>query len=703
MSAPDDRLRSRARALREEILRHDRLYYVESKPVISDAEYDALFRELRDLEQAHPELVTPDSPTQRVGAPLPEGQGFDKVRHSAPMLSIESLFEEQEVREFEERIVRFLKLESGEELDWAVEPKFDGVSAALLYEEGVFVRGLTRGDGEVGEDISSNLRTVRNLPLRLSGARRPVPRRIEVRGEVVMQRRLFASFNAARAAAGLPALANPRNAASGALRRNDPAEVAKYPLEFHAWAVVAYAGDEVFSTNSDVTKALADWGLHDSGYGRTVRGIDACLAYQADLEARRFEIPFDLDGIVAKLENLALRGRLGSTARATRWQFAHKFRPVEATSLLRAIEVQVGPVGRLTPRAHVDPVEVGGVTVRHTTLHNAEHVEKLGLCVGDRVFLERAGDVIPQVIGVAEKAAERAPEDWEARLPKELFGPDGSVRAGILWRFGAAFQMPERCPACGTRALAQGKYWHCPNGLDCPPQLVGRTALLTGRGAFEIEGLGKKLIEQLAANGMLRTPADVFHLDLGRLLELERWGAKSVQNLAAELAERRRIPLERFLVALAIPEVGSATARLLARHFGTLAALAQAGEEELLALGGIGPEMARSIATWFRDPRSRALLARLVDGGVEVLPCTAPAAGGAFAGKTLVVTGTLASLSRAEVKRLIEDQGGKVASAISSKTDFLVAGESPGSKRKKAEELGIRVLTEDEFLRLAGR
>jgi len=720
MTAKD--AKARLAKLREEILHHDRLYYVASEPEVSDAEYDALFRELTELEAAHPDLVTPDSPTQRVGAPLAEGQGFEKVAHSGPMLSIESLFTADEVRDFEAGVLRFLKLESGDELVWSVEPKFDGVSAALRYEDGAFVQGLTRGDGSVGEDITRNLRTVRNLPLRLNDERRPVPRRIEIRGEVLMRRDLFAKFNEERAAAGQPTLANPRNATSGALRRNDPAEVKRYPLEFHVWAVADLDCDETFATNAELMEALRDWGLPDSGQAQLAKGLDAALAYHDDLEARRFEIPFDMDGIVAKLDDLALRERLGRTARAMRWQYAHKFAPVEATSTLRAIEVQVGPVGRLTPRAHVDPVEVGGVTVRHTTLHNADHVEKLGLRIGDRVFLERAGDVIPQVMGVAKPAKGKAPADWEALVPDELHGkvarssedeelppetqdadaePTTAIRPGVIWRWAEPFAMPATCPACGTPSENVGKYWLCPNGLDCPPQLVGRTTLLAGRGAFEIEGLGKKLVEQLVAEGMLHTPADVFHLDYERLLELDRWGEKSVDNLRREVEERRKVPLDRFLVALAIPEVGTATGKLLARAFGELDKLAQATEEDLVDLEGIGPEMAKSIAGWFAEPRNAEFLARLAAGGVEPQPLEKPAEGGALAGKTLVVTGTLEELSRAEAKRLIEDLGGRVASSVSKKTDFLVCGEAPGSKKKKAEELGVEVLDEAAFLKLA--
>ena len=711
MSAPKSTQR-RAAELAETLRRHDRLYYIESRPEISDAEYDALFHELVEIEREHPELVTPASPTQRVGAPLPEGQGFDRVEHAIPMLSIESLFEEAEVREFEVKLRRFLKVEEDESFEWAVEPKFDGVSASLVYEGGELVRGVTRGDGVVGEDITANLRTVRNIPLTLSAEERALPRLLEVRGEVLMQREAFARYNERRAETGQPTLANPRNATSGALRRNDPAEVTHYPLEFHTWAVARIECDETFETHSELFAAVRSWGLPDSGYGRVVVGLDAALEYHDEIEAGRFEIAFEMDGVVAKLDRLDLRERLGRTARSNRWQYAHKFAPVEAMSVLRAIEVMVGTNGRLTPRAHVEPVEVGGVTVRHTTLHNADHVAKLGVAVGDRVFLQRAGDVIPQVMGVAKAAEGDAPEDWDAGVPEELLvDPDAErdpseepdVRAGVLWRWRQGFQMPEACPACGTPSRSVGKYWFCPNGLACPPQLVGRTELLCGRAGFEIDHIGKKGIAQLVAHGLIETPADVFHLKAEQLIELERWGEKSVSNLMAQLDERRHVPFDRFLASLGIPEVGTATARLLARHFGSLDELRAADEEELIRLEGIGAEMAKAILTWFAATDSERFLDRLFEGGVEIVyPDPSAGGGGALDGKAIVFTGTLPTLSRAEAKRLAEDAGARVTSSVTGKTDLLVAGEKAGSKRKKAEELGVQVVDEEEFLALAG-
>jgi DNA ligase (NAD+) len=698
---------ARARELREEIARHDRLYYVEGRPEISDQEYDRLFRELAELEQADPSLVTPDSPTQRVGAPLPEGQGFAKVEHVVPMLSIDSLFGEEEVREFEARVVRFLGLESGAGLDWVVEPKLDGVSVSLLYERGVLVRALTRGDGIVGEDVTQNVRTVRNLPLALArGGEHDPPRLLEVRGELLIPLAAFKRLNERREKEGLALFANPRNTAAGAIRRNDPAEVARYPLEFYPWSAPQLEGLD-FRTQTEIAAALRSWGLPHTGLGALAHGIEAALAYHADLGARRLSLPFEIDGIVAKLDRLDLRARLGATSRATRWQYAHKFPALEAPPTLRAIETSVGNAGRLTPRAHVDPVEVGGVTVRHASLHNADLVAALGVRVGDRVFLRRAGDVIPQVTGVAKAAVGRAPAGWREGVPAELLDEEGEILPGVFWKWRAEFEMPRECPACGTPTLQEGKYWRCPNP-ECPPQLVGRTLVLAGGGAFEIDGLGEKQVAQLIDAGLLHSPADLFQLDRDprtreRLTELERWGKKSIDNLFAELEARRRVPLARFLVALAIPDVGPSTARLLAQHYRTLDELSSASEEDLLHIDGIGPEVAKRVTGWFAEQRNQAFVARLLEGGVEIVESKRSSRGGAFAGKTVVFTGTLESLGRAEAKQVVEEQGGKVASSVSAKTNYLVVGGKPGSKAKKAAEIGVEVLLEPDFLKRIGR
>lgn len=695
----------RARELRETIARYDRLYYVDGKPEVSDAEYDRLFRELVELEAAHPDLAVADSPTKRVGAPLPEGTSFAVVEHAVPMLSIDSLFTADEVREFEASILRFLKMED-RDLAWVVEPKFDGVSVSLVYEDGELARAVTRGDGVKGEDVTANLRTVRDVPLALDGSKRRVPSLLEVRGEVLMRRDALVRLNVRREKEGLEPFANPRNTVAGAIRRNDPGEVARYPLEFHPWASPRIEGAH-FATQVETSDALRAWGFPDAGLARRVVGLDACIAYHDEMEARRAEIPFDMDGIVAKLDRLDLRERLGSTSRATRWQYAHKFAALEASTTLRAIETMVGNGGRLTPRAHVDPVEVGGITVRHATLHNADYVATLGVRVGDTVFLRRAGDVIPQILAVAKPAAGRAPVGWNENVPAELRDSAGEVRPGVAWRWREEYAMPSACPACGTASVQEGKYWRCPNP-ECGPQRIGRTLILVSGDAFEIDGLGEKQIAQLYEAGFLASPADVFHLDrregaAEELAELERWGEKSVANLFAELAKARHVPLARFLVSLAIPEVGPATAKLLAAHFHSLDGIRAATLDELQHVDGVGPEVAARVRGWFDSQANQRFVERLLEGGVTIAAPRARTEGGVFAGQSVVFTGTLEGLGRAEAKKVVEDMGGRVASDVSAKTNILVVGGKPGSKAKRAAELGVRVMLEPEFLELVGR
>ena len=698
---------ARTLELQRLLTHYDRLYYNGENPEVSDKEYDALFRELRELEQAHPELRTAESPTQRVGAPLAEGTGFDKVPHAVPMLSIDSLYTDEEVEEFASKIVRFLALDADRDLVWSVEPKFDGVSASLLYENGRLVQGLTRGDGKIGEDITANLRTIRDLVLELDGSRRAVPALLEVRGEVLISLAAFERLNQVRAARGMGVLANPRNATSGALRRNDPAEVRRYPLEFHAYSIARMEGMKDFTSQAEAFAALSDWGLVSSDYGETVGGIQGCLDYHKRMDGLRDGLPYEVDGIVAKLDDLGLRGRLGSTARATRWQYAHKFTPREATSQLFGIEVQVGVNGRLTPRAHLAPVEVMGVTVRHATLHNEDYVLALGARPGDRVFVKRAGDVIPQVTGVAKPADRQGPLDWQDSLPPGLLEAEGGLRAGVVADWGAVFAMPAHCPACGTAVVREGKYVQCPNVDGCQPQIIGRTIHMAGRSGFEIESLGEKTIRQLYTAGLLSGPGDLFHLNQHpreSLLELERWGEKSVDKLFAQLDERRPIALARFLASLSAPGLGASTARRLAESFGNLEAVLAADLEAMEHIDGVGQIDGERIVEWFARPASRNLIQRLLDGGVRVLPAEAPSAdsGGVLQGQSVVFTGTLIGTSRAEAKKLVEDAGGRVVSSISAKTNILVQGGKPGSKAKKAEDLGVRILLEADFRALLG-
>lgn len=697
---------ARTRELQELLTHYDQLYYNGENPEVSDKEYDALFRELRELEQAHPELVHDESPTQRVGAPLPEGQGFEKVAHEVAMLSIDSLYTEEEVRDFVQKIVRFLGLESDAELVWSVEPKFDGVSAALIYEKGTLVRALTRGNGKEGEDVTANLRTVRGLPLQLDASKRPVPELLEVRGEVLIALEAFERLNRLRIARGESVLANARNATSGAMRRTDPAAVRRYPLEFHAYAAPRVEGGPDFETQAQVFEALLDWGLSTSAFGQEVQGIDGCLDYHAHMDEERDSLPYEVDGVVVKLDNLALRQRLGATSRATRWQYAHKFKAREATSTLLAIEVQVGVNGRLTPRAHLAPVEVMGVTVRHATLHNEDYVAALGARPGDSVFVKRAGDVIPQVTGVALAAGDKPDADWQERTPESLKDSEGALRKAVVASWGEVFAMPEGCPACDTPVVREGKYVQCPNVDACEPQLLGRTLHLAGRGGFEIDSLGEKTLRQLYGAKLLASPADLFLLDripAERFLELERWGEKSVAKLFEQLEARRRIPLARFLAALSAPGLGSATGRLLAQSFGTLEAVMGADLVALEHIDGIGPIDGERIVAWFARPASQALIAGLLEGGVQVLAQELGTdSDGVFAGQRVVFTGTLLGTTRAEAKKLVEDAGGRVVSSISAKTDALVQGGKPGSKAKKAEEQGVRVLLEADFRVLLG-
>ena len=700
---PMNASKSQARVLelRDEIRRHDRLYYNGGVSEISDADYDALFAELKGLEAADPQLITVDSPTQRVGAPLPEGGSFDKVKHVVPMLSIESLKTEDEARDFSSKVVRFLGLESDDELVWHVEPKFDGVSAALIYRSGELSQGVTRGDGVTGEDITANLRTVRDVPLRLNMKSPPLV--LEVRGEVLIARDRFDRFNISRAERGIAVLANARNATAGALRRSDPAEVQKYPLEFHPYAIVRSEGIELPDSHAERLTLMANWGFAAPSNDETVKGIEDCLSYQRSMESKRDTIPFEMDGIVAKLDDISLRARLGTNSRTTKWQYAHKFKAIEAATVLRAIEIQVGVNGRLTPRAHVDPVQVLGVTVRHATLHNEDYVLGLGIKPGDRVFVKRAGDVIPQIVGIAKEGSKTAPPEWADAIPSSLKLEDGTPRAGGIVQHGEEFAMPEGCPACGEAVVREGKYVRCPNVFGCEPQLIGRTVHMVGRSGFEIDALGEKMIVQLFEAGYLKSPADLFRLAAlpdEDLIALDRWGAKTVSNLKKELEEKRKITLSRFLASLSINEVGTSTARTLAQNFHTLDELRAATVEQLLAVDKIGAEVGERIRAWFQEARNAAILESLLDSGVEIVEEeSAVILGSAFTGAIVVFTGTLERMSRFEAKKAVEAQGGKIGSSVSKKTTHLVVGGKPGSKAKKAEELGVTVLLEEDFLK----
>jgi len=670
----------RIEALREEISRHDNAYYVLDAPTIPDAEYDRLFRELQALEAEHPELRTPDSPTQRVGGkPLAQ---FPPVRHRVPMLSIrtETDTEASGAQAFDARVRRELGLGEGDpEVEYAVELKFDGLAINLRYEHGVLVQAATRGDGETGEDVSSNVRTMRCVPLRLKG---DAPEVIEIRGEVYMRRDDFEALNRRQAEAGDKTFVNPRNAAAGSIRQLDPAIAAKRPLSFFAYGLGETVGWQVPATHGAVLDAIAAYGLPVCEQRAVVRGSTGLAEFHARIAHLRDRLPFDIDGVVYKVNALALQRQLGFVTREPRWAVAHKYPAQEALTVLRGIEVQVGRTGALTPVARLEPVFVGGVTVTNATLHNQDEIDRKDVRIGDWVIVRRAGDVIPEVVA-----------------------PVIDRRQGDLPRFRLLEQFPT-CPVCGSHVVRgeDEAVARCTGGLFCPAQRKQALLHFAGRRAMDIEGLGDKLVDQLVDAAIVKTPVDLYRLGVLALANLERMGEKSAQNLLAAIETSRSTTLARFIFALGIRNVGEATARDLARHFGNLDALIAADVEALQQVQDVGPIVARSIVEFFGEPHNREVIEQLRAAGVhwaEGEP--APAAGGALAGQTFVLTGTLPTLSRDEAKAMIEAQGGKVAGSVSKKTRYVVAGAEAGSKLTKAQELGLDILDEDGLRELLSK
>lgn len=665
--APPTDAARRVQQLSAELERHNRAYYLEDQPEISDAEYDALFRELAGLESAHPELLRPDSPTQRVGAPPLEA--FAEVVHRSPMLSLNNAFDESEVLAFDRRAREALGLD---EIEYAAEPKFDGLAVSLVYMDGVLAQGATRGDGTRGEDVTANLRTVRSLPLRLPAGLEP--RSVEVRGEVLMFRAEFDAMNARQREAGEREFVNPRNAAAGSLRQLDSSVTAKRPLRFFAYSVIA---DEApWSTQSESLSWLGKAGFPVCNELAVVRGAQGLLAYAAALGARRRELPYAIDGVVYKVNRIDWQQQLGFVSRAPRFALAHKYPAEEQSTVVESIEIQVGRTGALTPVARLRPVFVGGVTVTNATLHNEGELRRKDVRVGDTVLVRRAGDVIPEVVSV--RMADRPPA-------------------------AAAFEMPVACPVCGS-AVVRGEdeaILRCSGGLYCAAQRKQALLHFAGRRAMDIEGFGDRLIEQLVDSDLVRTPADLFALGLEQIAGLERMGEKSAAKRIEALARARTPLLERFVYALGIRNVGDATARDLARHFGSLDALMAADEAQLQAVPDVGPIVARSIRQFFDEPHNREVIAGLRKAGVH--PVEAPPAAATPSrpeGRTFVITGTLPTLSREAARTLIEQGGHKVTGAVSKKTDYLVAGEDPGSKLEKARTLGVAVLDEAGLLEL---
>lgn len=663
---PRREARAEAAALREAIAYHDQLYYMKSRPRISDAAYDRLFRRLEELEQAFPELRVRDSPTQRVGAgPL---EALAHVRHAAPMLSLHAVLEEAEVRDFD----RFVRRRAGDRVTYALEPKFDGFSVEVVYESGLFHHGATRGDGEAGEDISENLKTVRAIPLRLRGE---APARLAVRGEVFLEREGFQAMNRKRVEQGDEPFANPRNAAAGLMRQLDSRKVAGHPFSAVFYDVLRIEGSR-FATHREVLRAFERWGLPTDPHNRSATHTDEITRFHKALFEERDRLAYEVDGIVVKLDDLGWREQLGTRHRSPRWAIAWKFAPREEVTTLEEIVVQVGRTGILTPVALLAPVDVGGVTVSRATLHNESEIARKDVRVGDRVRIARAGDVIPEVV---ERVTARAR------------------------RRGRPFRMPSRCPSCRSPVVREGAYRICPAGLACPAQLVGRLVHYASRDALDIEGLGRETARQLVERGLVRDVADLYALDTGDLVGLEGFAERSAKALRDAIARSRSPRLDRFLYALGIPQVGRRTAQILADELGGLEVLERARSEQLQDISGIGREVALAVARFFRDPQNRRVLRDLTKCGVRITGAPRGRRAAKLSGKTFIFSGRLEHFTRAEARGTVERLGGRTASGISRATDYLVVGEAPGSKLDEARARGVAVLDEAAFARLIGK
>jgi DNA ligase (NAD+) len=664
MSRAGGDVREEAARLRREIAHHNERYYQLDSPEITDAEYDVLFRRLEELEAAHPELVTPDSPTQRVGAaPLAR---FEAVRHRRPMLSLNNVSSREAFEEFDGRVRKLL---GRDRIAYVCEPKIDGLAVALVYEQGTLTVAATRGDGTTGENVTAGVRTIRGVPHRLKGD--ALPAVLEVRGEIYLPLEAFRRINVEREEAGLPPFANPRNSAAGSLKQLDPRITASRPLAFAAHGLGDVEG-RAFGTHWKLLEALGVWGLPTTPLARRVESTEEVVEAFAGLETGRDALTFEIDGLVVKVDDLELQRLLGQVSRAPRWAVAWKFKPRQATSKILRIFPSVGRTGVLTPAAELAPTRVGGVTVRNVSLHNMDEIARKDVRVGDTIVIERAGDVIPYVVGVKT----------EARTGDER-----------------PFVMPDHCPVCGAQVTrAEGEVAYRCTGLACPAKLKQSLQFFGSRSALDIEGLGEKLVAQLVDQGLVKDLADIYHLDETTLASLDRMGGKSAHNLRAQIERSKQTTLPRLLVGLGIPQVGEATATALAEHFGTLERVMNASADELQAVRDIGPTVAGVTAQFFAEPRNRAVVERLLHAGIT--PASVERRAGPLSGKTFVLTGTLDAMSRAEAQRRIELLGGRVVSSVSKQTTSLVAGADPGSKLAKAQKLGIEVLDEPAFLRM---
>lgn len=660
-------LPKRAEDLRKQLEHHEYLYYVLDQPEISDAEYDALMRELRDLEEKHPDLRSPDSPTQRVGGQPREG--FVKVPHSSPMLSLDNALNEQELREFDARVRALLKSESYE---YVAELKLDGLSMAAYYDEGRFTQAVTRGDGRVGEEVTENARTIRSLPLRLK-AREIRAAAFEVRGEVVMQRRSFERLNEERERAGLSRFANPRNAAAGALRALDPSVTAARQLDYFTYFLLQN-GRPFLERQWETLETLDAVHFKVNPYRKKCAGLDELLEFIRQWESKRDTLPYEIDGVVAKIDSVEQQEKLGWTAKAPRWAIAFKYPARQASTVLESIEVQVGRTGTLTPVAHLKPVSLSGVTVSRATLHNEDEIARLGVEIGDTVLVERSGDVIPKIVRVLEKGSHHR-----------------------------KFRMPTVCPVCGGHVVREEgeAASRCVN-TNCPARLRESLLHFAARGVMDIDGMGDAFVDQLLSRGLVHNIADLYGLTLPQLLELERMGEKSASKIIRNIDHSRSQPLPRVLNGLGIPFVGERTSQILASHFGSLDEIASASAETLQEAAEIGPKVADAIRQFFGEERNRELIERLRAAGLRFTAPKQFKKAGPLTGMTLVLTGTLPTLKREEAKERIEAAGGKVAGSVSAKTTYLVAGEDAGSKLEKARELSVPVLDEGGLFAMLG-
>lgn len=657
--------------LRGEINRHNYLYYVLDSPEVPDAEYDRLMRRLEELEAAFPDLVTPDSPTQRVGAK--PAAAFGTIRHAIPMISLANALTREEALEFDARVRKQLGLGPEDRVEYVGEPKMDGLAVELIYEDGVFVRGSTRGDGEVGEDVTQNLKTVRSIPLRLT---RHAPRLLEARGEVFLPLDAFRKLNREREERGEALFANPRNAAAGSIRQLDPRVTAARPLDIFCYGLGLVEGAEP-STHLESLELLRNSGLKVNPFVKLLSGIEAAIEYHDELELRRDSLNYELDGAVLKVNSLALQKRLGVITRSPRWAIAYKFAPKQESTRVIRIEVGVGRTGALTPVAILEPVFVGGVTIERATLHNLDEVERKDVRPGDTIIVQRAGDVIPEVLSVI---MEKRPPGAEP------------------------FRMPPACPECGSAVDRVGAIHYCTGGLQCPAQLKESIRHFASKRAMDIEGLGDKHIEQFIEAGLLKDVADIYgNITAESLRDLAKWKDKSIANLLGSIEKSKHPSLERLIYALGIKGVGEHGARLLAKRFGSIEKLMEMDEQGLLSVREIGPETARSVVDFFKEPRNLKVIEKLKAAGVVFAATQGTASTGPLSGQVFLFTGGLSSFTRDEARELVESLGGEAASSVSKKVDFVVAGEEAGSKYEKAKKIGLRIINEDEFREMVGR